>query len=369
MKLTLLKGVAIAVEATVVISLAAASYYVAFAGKDGIPWLAAAPLVTIVALETVRIPVALNLVKASLFTTILSVALIVGISLITMEAASVSFETLIFERTRPVVEAERDLEKIMVGQKTIDANAKDRADKIVRLTADLDAARKHREEVGSQKPELAKVGDVKTCYRVVGKGKKARQQAYDCTPPSTLDTAKGNRGAQDAHNDELKSASDQVVSAERRLADEEAIKFDTHVTDEIRDEASRKVKEARAMNPMFRVAAAWQKVPVQDLTSEQFEYVKHWAIMALAFGCAFVTSILAVISSMPERGQSNSKLVRAIRARLAAKRKTLRRFKERVITEIKKEVKLVYVPVDATTGKVLDPAFQGQGKPDLKVVS
>ena len=213
------------------------------------------------------------------------------------------------------------------------------------------------------------MGEAKTCNRVVGKGKHAQRVAYDCTPPATLDSAKGNRAAQDAHNEELKSASDQVVSAERRLADEEAIKFDTHVTDEVRDEASRKVAEARAMNPMYRVAASWQKVPVQKLTPEQFEYVKHWAIMALSLACAFVTSILAIISSMPERGKSNSKLVRAIRARLAAKRKTLRRFKERVITEIKKEVKLVYVPVDATTGKVLDPAFQGQGKPDLKVVS
>jgi hypothetical protein len=366
-----LKLFAIGAEVVVISTLAIASYNVAFGGKDGISWMAAAPLATIVALESLRIPTAFNLVKAGVITAALSVALICGLSLITMEAASVSFETLIFERTRPVVEAERDLQKIMIGQKTIDANAKDRADQITRLTADLDTARKHREEVGGQQPELQKVGEAKTCTRVIGKGKHAQRQAYDCTPPATLDEAKGNRGAQDAHNEELKSATDQVVAAEKRLADAEAVKFDTHVTDETRDEAKRKVADARAMNPMFRVAAAWQKVPVQDLTSEQFEVVKHYAVMALAFATAFVTSMAAIISSMPERGQGASKLVRALRALMAAKRKTLRRINERVVTQVKERTKLVYVPVDVATGKVLDPAFQPapvSSTPNLKVV-
>ena len=36
------------------------------------------------------------------------------------------------------------------------------------------------------------------------------------------------------------------------------------------------------MNPMFRVAAAWQRTPVEELTLEQFESVKHYAVIALA---------------------------------------------------------------------------------------
>ena len=81
---------------------------------------------------------------------------------------------------------------------------------------------------------------------------------------------------------------------------------------------------------------------------------------------AFTTTLAAVISSMPERGKGG-KLSRMIRARLAAKRKTLRRINERVVTEVKQQTKLVYVPVDVATGKILDPAFQP--KPDLRVVS
>jgi hypothetical protein len=363
-----LKLFAIGAELVVVSTLAIASYNVAFGGKDTVNWMAAAPLATIVALESLRIPVALNLVKAGFFTVVLSVALVLGLSVVTMEAASVAFETLIFERTRPVVEAERDLEKIMVGQKTIDANAKDRADKIARLTVDLDAARKHREEVGGQKISLAATTPGRMCWT---HDKKGRSIQYSCTSPAEADASKGNRETQEAHNEELKSATEMVVAAERRLAEVEAMKFDTHVTDEVRDEAKRKVAEARAMNPMYRVAASWQRKPVQELTSEEFEQVKHWAILALAAATAFVTSLVAFISSMPERGQGRSKLARALRARLAAKRKTLRRINERVVTEIKERTKVVYVPVDVASGKVLDPAFQpapASATPNLKVV-
>ena len=139
---------------------------------------------------------------------------------------------------------------------------------------------------------------------------------------------------------------------------------------EAREQAERKVADARAMNPMYRVAAAWQKVPVQQLTPEQFEYVKHWAVIALATAVAFSTSMVAVISSMPERGQSNGKLARAIRGWLAARRKTLRRMTGVVRTEFKDRTKVVYVPVDVATGKVLDPAFQPAptSTPNFKVV-
>ena len=125
-----LKVIAIVAEAVVVCTLAISSYNAAFGGRDGINWMAAAPLLTVVALESLRIPTALNLIKAGPITILMSLALIVGLSVITMEAASIGFENLIFERTRPVVEAERDLEKVMIGQRTINKSAADRAAEI-----------------------------------------------------------------------------------------------------------------------------------------------------------------------------------------------------------------------------------------------
>ena len=369
-----LKIIAIVAEAVVVCTLAVSSYNAAFGGRDGINWMAAAPLLTVVALESLRIPTALNLIKAGPITILMSLALIIGLSVITMEAASIGFENLIFERTRPVVEAERDLEKVMIGQRTIDKNAADRANEIKRLTADLEAARTHRKELGDQKPELQEVAPDKTCWRVVtlGRGKRAHSQrvSYNCNSQAQNDTSRGNKEAQEARAAELKTATEQVTDAEKRLADAEANKPDTHVAVEAREEAQRKVAEARAMNPMYRVAAAWQKVPVQQLTSEEFEHVKHWAVIALSAAVAFSTSMVAVIASMPERGQSDGKLARAIRARLAAKRKTLRRISGIVRTEFKDRTKVVYVPVDVATGKVLDPAFQQAppSTPNFKVV-
>ena len=176
-----LKIIAIVAEAVVVCTLAVSSYNAAFGGRDGINWMAAAPLLTVVALESLRIPTALNLIKAGASDPH-EPALIVGLSVITMEAASIGFENLIFERTRPVVEAERDLEKVMIGQRTIDKNAADRADEIKRLTADLDAARDHREDLGDQKPELQEVAPDKTCCAcTVGKGKHAHSSGSRTT--------------------------------------------------------------------------------------------------------------------------------------------------------------------------------------------
>ncbi len=90
-------------------------------------------------------------------------------------------------------------------------------------------------------------------------------------------------------------------------------------------EAKRRMADARARNPMFRVAAAWQRTPVEDLTSAQFESVKHLAVIALASATALATPLAAIIASLPERGDRQGRLARAIRAMVAARRKTIRR--------------------------------------------
>ena len=230
-----LKIIAISAEAVVIAMLAISSYNVAFGGRDGINWMAGAPIIAVVALECLRIPTALNLVKAGVFTMLMSFALIAGLSVITMEAASIGFENLIFERTRPVVEAERDLEKVMIGQRTIDKNAADRADEIKRLTADLDAARTQREVLGDQKPELQPMPPNETCSADVGIGKHAQRASWNCNSQVQKDTANANKKAQEAHAAELKTATEQVTDAEKRLAATEANKPDTHVAVEARE--------------------------------------------------------------------------------------------------------------------------------------
>jgi hypothetical protein len=141
-----------------------------------------------------------------------------------------------------------------------------------------------------------------------------------------------------------------VQAAETRLA-----AIDLAPAEKAVAEAKRRVADARSMNPMFRVAAAWQRVPVEDLTSEQFETVKHWAVVALSVATALTTATAAVIASLPERGEGKpSKLSRVFRATLASVRKRLRRITPTIVTQFKDRVVYVHVPVDPATGIVLD---------------
>ena len=353
-----LKIFAIGAEATVITTLAVSSYHIAFGGAPGWgDWLAGAPIVTVVALESLRLPIAFNLAKSRLLGLLMSGAMLAGLSVITTESASIAFANLIDQRSRPVIEAEAELKKVQIGHGTLDEVNARRKQEIDRLTADLATARQHREDIGNQKPELQTVEANKTCYRVVGHGKHAQRQGYDCNSEVRNDQSKSNREAQATHDAELKTASDAVKEADAKLTAAEANPPDMSASDEALKLAEQKVSDARSTNPMFRVAATWQQVPVETLSMAQFEQVKHWAVIALAGATAVTSALAAVISSLPERGpKGDGKLARAIRARFAAKRKTLRRITGIVRTEFK--TKVLYVPVDVASGKVLDPAFQ-----------
>ena len=91
------------------------------------------------------------------------------------------------------------------------------------------------------------------------------------------EAVRANAAAQEAHADELKSASVLVAAAEARF-ESVAPAPDMRASDEAVADARRNVADTRAMNPMFRVAATWSRTPVEQLTSEQFESVKHWAV-------------------------------------------------------------------------------------------
>ena len=124
-------------------------------------------------------------------------------------------------------------------------------------------------------------------------------------------------------------------------------------SDEAVAEAKRRVAEARAANPMFRVAAAWMKTPVEEMTSEEFATVKRAAVIALSVATATTTALAAIIASLPERDPKPSKVARAIRALIAARRKTLRRLEATTVTEIRDRVVYRYVPCDPVSGKAI----------------
>jgi hypothetical protein len=340
-----LKAASIGAEVAVISTLAVSSWHIAFAGDGARDWLAAAPLATVVALESLRLPLAFRLPRMRLLGFAGGVAMLAGLSVITGEAASLAFENLIFQRTRPAAEAERDLAKAEIDRAALTEAAAQRAKEIATLAGEVEAARKHRADI--DKPlALQAPPPGRTCA--------GRRGSWNCGASVQAEAVRANAAAQKAHADELKDASMAVKAAEARL-EAVAPAPDMRAADLAIAEAKRRLADARAANPMFRVAAAWQRTPVENLTSEQFEIVKHFAVIALASATALATALAAVISALPDRGSKPSKLARAVRAMIAARRKTLRRLEETVRVEYRDRPRFIYVPCDPQTGKVLDP--------------
>jgi hypothetical protein len=117
---------------------------------------------------------------------------------------------------------------------------------------------------------------------------------------------------------------------------------------------SRKVVEkARAQSPLHRSTAAIYRA--DDLPSGAYAGVKGIVVFSLAGALTLGTLLAGWISVIPPRAARTSKLSRGFRSMIAARRKTLRRVRETVRIEYRDSVKLVYVPTDPATGRVLDP--------------
>jgi hypothetical protein len=350
-----LKVFTVGAEIVVVSTLAVSSYHVAFSGSSP-DWLAGAPILTVVALESLRLPLAFRLRRMRALGRAMSIAMLVGLSVITGEAASVAFENLIFQRSRPVVEAEAELKKVEISHDSLAESNNRHAQEIKRLTMDLDAANAHRVSIDKPVAFLPPPPDRPCTRTVVGKKKKKIVVAANCAAPVQAEAVRSNADAQTAHSAELKSADALIQQARTKLDAAEGNPPDMRAPDEALAQAKQKVADARALNPMFRVAAAWQKVPVQDLNSNQFEQVKHWAVLALAGATAGVTMLAAVISSLPERNANGGKVKRAVRAWLARRRRPLTVYRDVPgPLQVREKMRVVYVPCDPATGKVLDP--------------
>ena len=242
MNLNAVKVAAIGAEVAVVSTLAISSYHIAFSGPSP-DWLAGAPILTVVALESLRLPLAFHLPRMRLMGLACGVAMLAGLSVITGEAASLAFENLIFQRTRPVVEAERDLTQAQIGRDALKAAMSRRAEEIARLTADVESARAHRASI-DRPPELQPPPPGRTCA--------GKHGSWNCGAAVQAEAVRANAAAQKAHADELRDASALVKAAEARLAAVDPAP-EMRASDASLAEARRRVADARAMNPMFRV--------------------------------------------------------------------------------------------------------------------
>jgi hypothetical protein len=338
-----LQVAAIGAEIAVVSSLAVSSYSVAFTGHSS-DWGAVAPLGALVAVESMRLPLAFRLPRMRFTGMMCGGVMLAGLSVITGEAASLGFTNLIYQRMRPVAEAERDLAQAQISRDALSSAIAQRAEEISRLQSDVEMAQKHRASI-DQPLTLQPPPAGRTCV--------GRHGSWNCGAAVQAEAVRANAAAQKAHADELRDASGLVKAAETHLAEVPPAP-DTSAADASLAAAKRKVADERSSNVMFRAAAAWQRTPVEEMTSEQFAAVVHYAVIAIAIAMACSTALAAIIASLPEHSGKLSKLSLALRRFIAPWRKRLVVYRD-VPGPFRDRTIFVHTPVDRVTGLILDP--------------
>jgi len=120
-------------------------------------------------------------------------------------------------------------------------------------------------------------------------------------------------------------------------------------------EAKQALEEKAGQSPVWRLTAAVFGEAVSEVTPAQFSRVKAFVTATLAIGFATLSMAVSVVVHAKLRSEGDGKLARAIRAMVAARRKTLRRIRETVRVETRDRTIFRYVPTDPVSGRVLDP--------------
>jgi hypothetical protein len=286
----------------------------------------------IAAVECLRVPTAMAIPKLRWSGAICAIALCLAITPLTAEGLILAADRLVHARSLGVAKAQDDLERAQLAYDTRKAEV-DRRDAAV---AD---ARRHRAEI--DKPlSLAPVPSG-TCSARARNGARA---VYDCR--STLEAVEANRAALAAHSAELRQADAAVKAAESAPA--------VNLVQAGADLASAQQRLAVERNGsvMHRAAAEWFGVTPAELSDAQFQAFARVAIGALTISISITTMLAAFVSNLPKWDGKPSRLSRALRATLSARRKTLRRIQETV--QFRERILYVHVPVHSETGEALD---------------
>jgi hypothetical protein len=297
----------------------------------------ATPLITIGLIECLRTPIAMRIPQLKLGGALVAIALCIGITPVTGEAMIMAADRLFHARTANVYAAEevRDIAKSAFDASHDAADARDKA---------IADARAHEADIAAQKPTLQQVPPTIQCN---GHDKHNRPISWACPNPAQEEATKGNKKAQAEYDERVKAAQKAVADSEATSA------VDVKGLERTLKEAEAGVIKAKDHSTMHRAAASWFGVSVAQLTDDQYEQFARICMIAIAASVSFVTMISAFVSNLPTRDGKSGKLVNAIRRRLAAKRKSLRKYVPTIVTQFKDRVKYVHVPVDQTTGTIL----------------
>jgi hypothetical protein len=319
--------VLLAYETLVILIVAGAGLNIALMAGGSLPM--AAPLVLISCAEALRIPLSAMAGRLRWPGRLLAAIALLAIAIGSAEGLAVAFEAFLQNRVVEVMHAARDVER---AQLAADQVASDRAGFVSEV-----------QELDAQVAALARsipsppAGSNRTCtwkgQRVTCSGDAAAVAAY--------------REAMKAYDARLASLTDQRGALQAKVDAARAQQAPAALL-----EAKRAFEEKASQSPVYRLTAAVFGEDVSDVTPSQFATVKKFAIATLAI--AFATLSMAV--SMAVHGklhsEAPSKLNRMLRAWLARRRRPIYRD---VPGPYRDRVKFIHVPVDRTTGLILDP--------------
>jgi hypothetical protein len=350
-KIDLLKTATFGAEAVVISTCGIAAIQIATAHGGSI-W-ACAPILTIAAMESLRVPVAMTIPKLKWLGRVAAAALLIAITPLTFEGMALAFEQFMHQRVVEVAVAQTKVDEAEQVLENVRRDLASRATELDRLNQEVKDAEAHRVEIAQQQPTMQSLPQASKCNGYY----KGKPVTYDCSNKDLAQKVeKTNAEARSAYDQQLKLASDQVTKARDALRAAEASPQPNEPIPAAELQKAKSVlEEAKANSVMHRAAAAWFGVDGGNLSSEQFETFKKWAMYGLAAATATVTMIAGFVSNMPRRDGKPTKLDRAIRAYFARRRKKLVRIVEKVKTAPGlKVLEIKYVPFDPASGRLIN---------------
>jgi hypothetical protein len=321
---------AVGAEATVLGAVGTVAYgLVAPAGPTPV---VIGTLTACLAVEATRMPLVMRAASLGPLARCGALALALCASTITFETLALGVEATLDARALPAAQAE---EKLAEAQAELNST-KTIAD---RLTGEVEAARRHVEEISREPVSLANNPAVTVVHdrkgwRAPGNG-------------AALAASQGNARAQDAHSRRLATAEADLAAARSAASQGPSMANSERAV----AEAGKAVEKATSESPLHRLTRAVYRT--DDLPPGAYATVKGAIVFSLAGALALGTLLAGWVSVLPERRARPSKVSLAIRRLIAARRRKIRQYEPTIVTRFRDRV--VYVPVDSATGQILNP--------------
>lgn len=306
------------------------------------------PLLLIAAAEMMRIPLAAWSTRLPFYGQILGAIVLLAIAVGSFEGLSLAFEQFVNARVIRVMEIQNELNL-----------AKDVLDQKNKLLEDAEDVERHAEDARNKVSH-----DLEVLTKNQPQGMSTENGRAGLINARTVSRQVGSHLAQvrDLRSDE-KSAMRKVESALKSI--DEIKRNEVGPATTIYNGILNRLEIEKQSSPMHRLGATIYGVKVKDLTEDQFETVKKYAVFGLAGAFATLSMLVSIVAHTPPKGASESKLSRAFRAYLARRRKKLT-IQKPVEVPGPERVVLKWVAYDFNTGRRINPDLTLGESADVK---